>query len=512
MSKVELDDQTIYIYIQTYELGKDYLIRALDSIKNQTYTNFRCLVYDNCSGDEVRKKLKEYVDKDERFSLTCFDNTEGHTIAWEYGIPEILHLAGNRGGYYCRLDADDELEMDCFEKMQAYLVKNNLDMVASASRFVDADTLRILAIRGTKDSFVLEGDLFDKRLPEYHQIMRTHWGKLYHLDVIKRMNLSNLKVTTYGGDTLFVREALLKAKRVGILSEPLYIYYVYSQVRNYNYEKGRINSPRLLLERDFSFLLQKCGSMSCDTIAWLINVYLLENMDVFRLIEDDSSGDQQKIEDVYTVLSSIPCRLAMRLGANCKYGYLVNWLLNLNILESPQTINMVAEIFGILGIIPDGIPNCGNADCFCFFMKMYDFWDDYDSKNVLEKRIMICVKNSLLLQNVSFYYCRFNKDIVDDLLRENYEDAYAKIKEIVQKVNYFNGQFMEENIEIGQNIAAILDNQTEYIFMSKKRIELLINCDMEEAWHEVNEWIELLPQDKELLELRRIIDEKKGAE
>lgn len=511
MNKTELNDQTIYVYIQTYELGKDYLIRALDSIRNQTYTNFRCLVYDNCSGDEVREKLKEYIDKDERFSLTYFDNTEGHTIAWEYGIPEILHLAGNRGGYYCRVDADDELELDCFEKMQAYLVENNLDMVASASRFVDAETMETLALRTTQDSFVLEGGMFDKRFPEYYQIMRTYWGKLYHLDIIKRMNLTNLKVTTYGSDTLFVREALLKARRVGILSEPLYIYYMYSQIRAYNYEQGRRDSPKVLLERDLSFILQKCGNISNDTIAWLINIYLRENMDIFELIRSGTYDNQRKIEEVYEILSSIPCRLAMRLGANRKYDYLISWLLDLDIFENPHTIIMMAEIFGILRIIPDMIADGGNADHFWFYMKLYDFWDDYDSLSVLEERIMVCVQNSLLLQNVDFYYCRFNADIVADLLREEYEDAYKKIKEAVQKGNYFQKQFIKEYIEIGQNITAILDNQSEYVYMNKKYIELLMNTDLDKAWQEVNEWIELLPQDVELLNLKGIIDEKKSA-
>lgn len=38
---------------------------------------------------EIRNRLQEYVKEDPRFSVTYFDNTEGHIIAWEYGIPEI---------------------------------------------------------------------------------------------------------------------------------------------------------------------------------------------------------------------------------------------------------------------------------------------------------------------------------------------------------------------------------------------------------------------------------------
>lgn len=511
MGETELNADTIYVYTQTYQLGEKYLIRALDSIRNQTYTNFRCLVYDNCSGKDVRNKLQEYVKQDERFSLTYFDNTVGHTIAWEYGIPEILHLAGDEGGYYFRLDADDELELDCFEKMFTYMTRNTLDMVASAGVFIDANTMKTVGVRGTQTDFVLEGDLFDKRFPEYYQIMRTHWGKLYSLDVIKKMNLSNLKITTYGGDTLFVREALLKSKRVGILSEPLYKYYLYPDIRGYNLEKGRIDAPKLLLERDFSFILQKSGKISVDTIAWLINVYLQENNDVFGLITSGQNNNQQKIEDIYSVLSTIPCRLAMRLGAKKTYGYLADWLLRQNILESEQTVNRVAEIFSILGVIPNHIPNGSNADYFRLLVKMYDFWDDYDSKYILETNIMTCVRNSLLLQDFDFYYSKFNSDIVEDVLRENYKDAYKKIKEVVQKKNYFDEQFIGKHVELGQNIAAILENKSEFVFMNKRKIELLINENLTEALAEVDEWIKILPDDKELNEFKRLIIEKKGT-
>lgn len=93
-SYAELNSDTIYVYVQTYQLATNYLIRALESIKKQTYSNFRCIVYDNCSGAEVRNMLQEYVKRDMRFSLTYFDNTVGHVIMWEYGIPEILHMAG----------------------------------------------------------------------------------------------------------------------------------------------------------------------------------------------------------------------------------------------------------------------------------------------------------------------------------------------------------------------------------------------------------------------------------
>lgn len=508
MNCVELNADTIYVYVQTYQLEEKYLIRALDSIRKQTYSNFRCLIYDNCSNMKIRRKLQEYVKKDARFSVTYFDKTEGHIIAWEYGIPEILHLANENGGYFCRVDADDELELNCFEKMVAFMKKKNLDMVASGSTFIDADTMEIRGIRGLQGNVILEGDLFEKRFPDYYQIMRTHWGKLYKIDVIKKMNLSNFTIVPYGADTLFVREAILKADRVGILEEPLYKYYIYPEQRVYDTKKGRVGAPKLLLERDLSFVLQKCGRISSDTIAWLVNVYLQENIDVFNLVINDRNDSRQKIEDIYSVLSSIPCRMGMRLGARERYTDLCNWLLHQNILEDEQTFCKCCEIFGILCVVPEQIPNGEYADLFKFLVKLYDFWDDYDSKGSVEAKILECARNSLLLQDCDFYYCKFNADIVELLLRENYKEAYRKIKESIPKKDYFENQFMKKNIELGQNVAAILQDEAEYVYMSKKAIGLLMEDDLQKAFEEVNEWIKILPEDEEIIELHQSITQK----
>lgn len=508
MKDTELNSSTIYVYVQTYQLAKNYLLRALNSIQKQTYPNFRCLIYDNCSGMEIRSMLQEYAKEDPRFSVTYFDETEGHVIAWEYGIPEILYLASDRGGYYCRVDADDELELDCFEKMLAYMKSNDLDMAASGSTFIDANTMQVLGVRNVQTNVILEGKLFERRFPEYYQIMRTHWAKIYKIDVIKKMNLSDFNILPYGADTLFVREALLKSKKVGIMPELLYRYYVYPEIRAYNMKKGRINAPKLLLERDVSFILQKCGSISSNTIAWLINVYLQENNDVFRLVTDNKSGSQQKIEDIYSVLSSIPCRMAMRLGARGKYTYLCEWLLHQNLLENEQTFCRCCEIFGMLCIIPNQIPNGENADYFRLLVKVYDFWDDYDSKQMVEENILDCVRNSLLLQNCDFYYCKFNADIVELLLREKYEEAYSRIKLATQKEDYFERQFVRENVELGQNVAAILEDETEFVYMNKKKIELLMEDDLSEALAEVNEWVKIMPDDEDFKRLKQSIMKK----
>ena len=231
-------------------------------------------------------------------------------------------------------------------------------------------------------------------------------------------------------------------------------------------------------------------------------------MDAFELVVNGEKDCRQKIEEIYSVLSAVPCRMAIRLGARGCYTYLCDWLLHQRILESEETFNKCCEIFGILCTIPGKIPNGGNADRFKFLVKLYDFWDEWDSKQMVEKEIVNCASNSLLLQNCDFYYCKYNVDIVENLLRENYVEAYKKIKEVIQKKDYFQKQFIKKNIELGQNVAAILQDETEFIYMNKRNIELSMNDDMAKTLSEVNEWLQILPEDEEFLRIRQQIVEK----
>ena len=63
------------------------------------------------------------------------------------------------------MDADDDLEPDCFEKMVAYMRSNDLDMAACGSLFVDADTMKVRGIRNIQSNVILEEALFESCFP-----------------------------------------------------------------------------------------------------------------------------------------------------------------------------------------------------------------------------------------------------------------------------------------------------------------------------------------------------------
>ena len=94
------------------------LSRAIDSILNQSYSNFELILIDNNSGDKSLEIAKDYCGKDKRCS--CI-------IELKPGIVAALNtgLAIARGTYIARMDADDWSYPDRLQNQYEILEENS---------------------------------------------------------------------------------------------------------------------------------------------------------------------------------------------------------------------------------------------------------------------------------------------------------------------------------------------------------------------------------------------------
>ena len=63
-----MDNELISVVVPIYNVEK-YLRQCLDSIQNQTYQNFECLLINDGSPDNSADICREYVSKDSRFVI-----------------------------------------------------------------------------------------------------------------------------------------------------------------------------------------------------------------------------------------------------------------------------------------------------------------------------------------------------------------------------------------------------------------------------------------------------------
>ena len=104
--------------------GELYLAEAVDSILNQTYTNFEFLIIDDGSTDSSAELIKSY--DDHRIQLISLPCNNGLVNALNMG----LDLA--RGEYIARMDADDISVPERFER-QVHFMDANPDIVVGGS-------------------------------------------------------------------------------------------------------------------------------------------------------------------------------------------------------------------------------------------------------------------------------------------------------------------------------------------------------------------------------------------
>ena len=102
--------------------GSRYLQESVESILNQTFTDFEFIIIDDGSTDNTREILTKYADQDQRIKL--FKNEEN--IGLTKSLNKGLRLA--RGEYIARQDADDVSLPKRFEK-QVALLDNHLEVV-----------------------------------------------------------------------------------------------------------------------------------------------------------------------------------------------------------------------------------------------------------------------------------------------------------------------------------------------------------------------------------------------
>lgn len=103
----------ISVIMSNYNTPEDYLRDAIESVLNQTYSEFEFIIVDDCSSDNSLEIIKSYNDP----RITVIKNETN------LGITKSLNraLAVSKGEFIARMDADDICLSERFKKQVDYL-------------------------------------------------------------------------------------------------------------------------------------------------------------------------------------------------------------------------------------------------------------------------------------------------------------------------------------------------------------------------------------------------------
>lgn len=144
----------IDILMATYN-GEKYLREQIDSILEQSYTDFRLLISDDFSTDSTRDILNEYVEKDSRVIVFLQSKNLGVVKNFEFLLQKV------ESEYFMFSDQDDIWQKDKTKKSMELMEKTASDLVYTNLEVVDQD-LKLVH----KSYWKLKG--FEKKIKKYN--------------------------------------------------------------------------------------------------------------------------------------------------------------------------------------------------------------------------------------------------------------------------------------------------------------------------------------------------------
>lgn len=129
-TKHEIKEGLISVIVGNYNTPEKYLRESIDSILQQTYSDFELIIVDDCSTDNSLEVIRSYTDP--RIKVLC--NEENRGLA--YSLNRALDIC--QGEYVARMDCDDVCFPQRFERQIAYM-RDNPDVILCGThiRFID---------------------------------------------------------------------------------------------------------------------------------------------------------------------------------------------------------------------------------------------------------------------------------------------------------------------------------------------------------------------------------------
>jgi glycosyltransferase involved in cell wall biosynthesis len=238
--------------------GAKFLVRCIESILVQSFSNFECLLLDDGSTDDSLSILNKYSLQDARIRVIQGENV---------GVARVRNNSIDiaNGEYIVFLDQDDYLDPDYCEIHLKYTIENDWDVAMSGYRRPDDKGKIRKEIRPSAGSF-------------YKYTVMAAWAKIHRTDFLRRNNIRFFE-SKMGEDVVFTLQEIKCSDKMGSIDYIGYNWYdndesvsntsFKSLVKNYDSIMNLLERCRLYaiddlyfeyyLVRQVVFLILSCG-------------------------------------------------------------------------------------------------------------------------------------------------------------------------------------------------------------------------------------------------------------
>lgn len=181
----------ISVIMSNYNTPEEYLRAAIESVLNQTYSDYEFIIVDDCSTDDSLRIINSYTDE----RITVFKNEENSGIT--KSLNRALSLA--KGEFVARMDADDICLPERFEKQVDFLRKNKSVVVCGTGVELFGD-----------GAYVHQEKFVCKKIPEKEQfqiqLLFGNHTNIIHPTAMFRHSVLSENSVTYNDKYVFAQD------------------------------------------------------------------------------------------------------------------------------------------------------------------------------------------------------------------------------------------------------------------------------------------------------------------
>lgn len=127
------DNGLVSVIMPTYN-SEEFIKESIQSVINQTYTNWELLIVDDASNDNTVNIIEKYIEQGLKIKLKVLVNNSGAAIARNTAVEKA------EGKYLAFLDSDDLWDKDKLKKQISFMEKNGYTFTSTDFiEVVDAD-------------------------------------------------------------------------------------------------------------------------------------------------------------------------------------------------------------------------------------------------------------------------------------------------------------------------------------------------------------------------------------
>ena len=260
----------------------DYIRPALDSVLDQTFSEFEIICVDDGSTDRSLDIIKEYQKRDGRVRIVTETNA-GPGLARNNGLRRA------RGEYVVFLDADDFFEPTLIEDMYTEAKEKDLDIVIAEYDIYNSKKAMFRANAESSHGSIYEGGRVTSKNEYPNVILQSNtgsaWNKMFRKSFLSEKQITFLEEVKMFEDVYFTVCALAFAERVGKIDKILMHHRVYSEQSRARLFKRYFAQVPAVYERIKAFLMR--GGMYEPLANGFLNLSVSRCYTIYSMLTSD---------------------------------------------------------------------------------------------------------------------------------------------------------------------------------------------------------------------------------